>query len=463
MSLPPLNGPISWKSTSADVVALLDDLQANILKGHGRDHSLHLFFSFKSARRDDIKKAIHQLSGNLKTAKQQLADADQFKSTKRDGGTVRCFFLSAHGYAALGVEDKAPPSEPDSAFRMRMGTRTDLHDEDVATWDGHFQQPTDAMLLLADDDQARLTAERDSVVAAFAAVGASLLGEERGDQQRNARGDGVEHFGYVDGRSQPLFLTEDIDNEQLHTDGSSMWDPQFPLDQVLVTDAKGAAVLGSYFVFRKLEQNVLRFKLKEQAVADALGLAGGARELAGAMMVGRFEDGTPVVLRNEAGIGGGVPNNFNYDDDLAGIKCPFHAHVRKTNPRGTGGFEPHPDERRHLMARRGITYGEREEGMGDQPEQDVGLLFMSYQASLENQFEFTQIQWANSPNFPKGATPAGIDPVIGQGANPPGTQNCPMRWGDPNTQFASNDFRGFVTMKGGEYFFAPVIGTLRSL
>jgi deferrochelatase/peroxidase EfeB len=182
-------------------------------------------------------------------------------------------------------------------------------------------------------------------------------------------------------------------------------------------------------------------------------------------MVGRFEDGTPVVLR-KAPIESVVRNNFNYTDDAAAIKCPFHGHIRKTNPRGSGGFEPPAQERRHIMARRGITYGEREKGMCDRPEGGVGLLFMAYQTSLENQFEFTQGTWANNPGFPAvpaGNSQPGIDPVMGQGVNPPNSQQTPLHWGDPATPKQAQSFSGFVTMKGGEYFFAPMISTLRTL
>ena len=461
MALPPLNLPLSWKGPDPLVAGLLDDLQANILKGHGRNRSINLFLKFDPAKAAAIKGAIHQLSGILKTAKQHLIEAEEFKTTGKDGGVIRCFMLSFAGYQALGVAAKAPAGV---AFQAGMKSRQAvLGDTLPVTWDAHFQQPIHALLLLADDDKDRLEGERDSVVASLQAVGVTVLGQELGDQQRNDRGVGVEHFGYVDGRSQPLLFTEDVAREKLNNDGTSMWDPAFPADQVLVTNA--GAVQGSFFVFRKLEQDVLGFKRKEEALADSLGLRGGARELAGAMMVGRFEDGTPVVLRNEADIGGDVANNFNYDDDKTAVKCPFHAHIRKTNPRGTGGFEPVPAERRHIMARRGITYGERESCLGDRPEGGVGLLFASFQTSIENQFEFTQATWANNAGFPNpGAAPSpGTDPVMGQVPTPAGTQQTPLNWGDPATAKQSQTFGGFVKLKGGEYFFAPVMSTLRSL
>jgi Dyp-type peroxidase family len=465
-----LKQPLKWKHADKAVRALLDDLQANILKGHGRKHAIHVFLKFDPAKKAAVKGAIHQLVGQLKTARQQFEEAEEFKRTGKDGGVVRCFFLSFAGYRALGVEARAPG---DAAFQAGMKARMAPGPADAAVdlfarWEPYFKDGVHAMLLLADNDESRLKAERASLVESLVAVGIQVAGEEVGKQQYNDRGEGVEHFGYVDGRSQPLFIEEDVDHERLLGGGAAMWSPSFPPEQILVKASSASdTVTGSLFVFRKLEQNVLRFKRREEELADELGLSSEDRELAGAMMVGRFEDGTPVVLRKKAGVGGGVPNDFNYDDDRDGVKCPLHAHVRKTNPRGSGGFQQtEADERKHLMARRGITYGEREPGMGDRPEDGVGLLFMAYQADIANQFEFTQQMWANNPEFPQAtAAPGqpGIDPIIGEGKVGANQQQCALHWGDPATSRKATSFAGFVTLKGGEYFFAPVISALRAL
>ena len=186
-------------------------------------------------------------------------------------------------------------------------------------------------------------------------AGGAILHVQHGKALRNSAQEGMENFGYIDGRSQPLMLQEDIDAETSSA-GTSRWDPTFPLNTVLLKDpgTTDTTSFGSLFVFRKLEQAVKNFKTREQQVADILGLTGDDRELAGAMIVGRFEDGTPVAL-SKAARGGKPPNNFNYSGD-AGIRCPFHGHVRKTNPRGTGGAEPEALERKHIMARRGIPF-----------------------------------------------------------------------------------------------------------
>jgi deferrochelatase/peroxidase EfeB len=157
-----------------------------------------------------------------------------------------------------------------------------------------------------------------------------------------------------------------------------------------------------------------------------------------------------------------APNNFDYRADLDGGKCPFQAHIRKSNPRGSGpGGLPNQNSRR--MVRRGITYGSRKDDfskIADMPEGGVGLLFMAYQKSIANQFEFIQQSWVNNVGFPTPGT--GIDPVLGQSAAAPPAQKWPNVWG----QAASTvdfDFRDFVKMRGGEYFFAPSLSSLGRL
>ena len=52
------------------------------------------------------------------------------------------------------------------------------------------------------------------------------------------------------------------------------------------------------------------------------------------MVMGRFRDGTPVVLQSTPGQYDPVPNNFNFEKDSLGLRCPFQAHIRRMNPRG---------------------------------------------------------------------------------------------------------------------------------
>lgn len=185
-------------------------------------------------------------------------------------------------------------------------------------------------------------------------------------------------------------------------------------------------------------------------MAQELGLKGEDEERAGAMLVGRFEDGTPVTLQSEDGADSPVMNDFTYASDPDGLKCPHYAHIRKVNPRRTTAAG-----RRHVMARRGQTYGVRAPNLGDRPTGDVGLLFMAFNANLRTQFEYTQKSLANhgDPTSP-------IDPVIGQGRRRP--LRSPVEWGEPKTR-ATARIAPAVTMKGGEYFFMPSLPFLHAL
>ena len=168
------------------------------------------------------------------------------------------------------------------------------------------------------------------------------------------------------------------------------------------------------------------------------------------------------------------PNDFNYAND-AGARCPFQAHIRKVNPRHTDA-----GERAHIMPRRGIPFTDiarkihpsdvpGSEDLADfdanvrpnLPTGGVGLLFMAYNSNLANQFVFTQQSWANSVNFPSANT--GIDPIIGQGAGTAAVQTWPGGWDDPSKPPKPLNFANFVTMRGGEYFFAPSLTFFKNL
>lgn len=481
-----LTAPLRWKTATADEQKMLKNLQGNILKGHGRDQTWNIFFQLAGGSPTAIaasKRALREIGNHHVTdAYTQLLTTEKFQTDGTDGGPFCAAFLSAAGYTALGLTFTPPAGNAVFGPGMKApASLAQLADPAVATWEAHYQKPIHGMILIADFHIARGLNTVDEIITLLVTAGATIQHVQAGKSIRNAAGEGLEHFGYVDGRSQPLLLLEDIDDEA-HT-GIAHWDPTFPLSTALVPDPLGGDPLafGSFFIFRKLEQEVAAFKHTEQKLADTLGLTLDNRELAGAYVVGRFEDGTPTTT-SAIPRGAKPGNDFDYKADPAAARCPFHAHIRKTNPRGAGGAEPEPAERLHIMPRRGITYEDvpRAVAPKDLPEartlaefetrvlpllptKDVGLLFMAYNARLDQQFAFTQQTWANNLGFPLGVPPAGIDGVIGQGPNLPAGQQYPKSWDDPTKGTAPFDFHNFVHMKGGEYFFAPSIMFLRSL
>jgi deferrochelatase/peroxidase EfeB len=153
-------------------------------------------------------------------------------------------------------------------------------------------------------------------------------------------------------------------------------------------------------------------------------------------------------------------NNFDYSQDADGINVPRAAHIRKVNPRSTA--LPDGDaSNRHRLIRRGIPYGpafqpgESPYGAVVPPEQDRGLLFACYQASITDGFEFVQRAWANSANFQ--AQGDGEDPIVSQD-NDPRPFHLPTQKGPVDLSFAQ-----WVRTTGGGYYFSPSISAIEAL
>ena len=465
---------------------MLENLQGNILKGHGRSFTRNIFFKVFEVQSavlqkeiiKDFKKWLRQIadndSGILISAKKQMEQNLLFKKHNMDGGVFACLHLTYKGYRTiLGQKDadekmdKTKNSSNFVAFKGGMQNAA-LTDDPVNSWDAGLGDCYDGMLIIADNDENNLNefcVEIQKQISKFAQI--SCIQE--GAALENDEGEGIEHFGYVDGISQPLFFEDEMDkflaNHGLKDPKQLKYNPAADLDLVLVDDPfiRETDAFGSFFVFRKLEQNVKGFKKAEKVLGFNLGLSGEDAERAGAMIVGRFEDGTPVEVSDTNGIlGKATFNNFDYDPNDSS-KCPYHAHIRKTNPRSDIGVK---EALTHIMARRGIPFGNRKDNPNDgiienKPEGGVGLLFMSYQADISNQFELIQRTWANEVNFSKDNT--GIDLIIGNGkAQYPSANNYPLNWGKAKNEQIET-FDKFVTLKGGEYFFAPSIPFLKSL
>jgi Dyp-type peroxidase family len=452
----------------------LENLQGNILQGHGRNRSEHIFLSFRDGMQKTVKDWIKGLadSGLITSAHRQLAEIDQYRRDKTPGDLFMSFLLSAKGYTYLYPEQEGKLRFDDEAFLYGMkAAQNRLNDPPMREWEIGYQREIHAMVLLADDDERRLQEQRRKLcetVAPHAVVCVAESGKVMWNRQNYPQQYPVEHFGFVDGRSQPLFFQSDIERENVERDGTGVWDPGAGPDLVLAPDPYGQVKdgandvvyqhSGSYLVFRKLEQYVRAFKEREQQLAQALGLPEADAKRAGALVMGRFEDGTPIVLEPTAGRSAPVLNNFTYKDDPHGGRCPFQAHIRKVNPRQQD--IPH-------IVRRGITYGERDKepqenpSLEELPVNGVGLLFMCYQRNIAQQFEVLQYLYASDPRVPGEGDP-GIDPIIGQpGGNGVGQQRWPASWGAPRHQHKPFDFHSFVTLKGGEYFFAPSIYFLK--
>jgi Dyp-type peroxidase family len=449
---------------------MLSGIQGNILKAHGRKHTANLFISGKVGKQEEVKTWIKSLVEGedriIKSGYEQLRSNALWKEQQVDSGIFACIHISAAGYKYLGKDVKG---KFEGAFLDGMG-KADLKDPNQNSWDAGMNDNAHFMLLIGaikPEGVNQKVTDIKNEIDGFADV----LFTQVGNAVLNTEGAGIEHFGYVDGVSQPLFFEDELDNYKAEngilSDSEFKFNPKADKELILIKDpfGKGDKDKGSFLVFRKLEQNVKAFKAAEKALGENLKLKGEDGERAGAMIVGRFEDGSPVQVGDEAGmIHSAVFNNFDYDK-MDASKCPFHSHIRKSNPRSDIGMAA---SKSHIMARRGIPYGSRTDEPNDgkiynKPTGGLGLLFMSYQASIANQFEFIQKSWVNDASFfnREAGKMIGQDPVIGQGT-PRIAGSFATEWGKLNTMQPTN-FEQFVLMKGGGYFFAPSMDFLKSI
>jgi len=213
---------------------------------------------------------------------------------------------------------------------------------------------------------------------------------------------------------------------------------------------------GTYLVLRQLHQDVTEFLrfLREQAKGDEAE----AQRLA-AKMVGRWYSGAPLVKAPDAdreALAG--DNDFGYhDSDPLGHSCPIGAHIRRANPRDSVGDASRAtperalaESRHHRLIRRGRVYGDEATGRG--------LMFLCLNANIENQFEFVQNSWINSPRF--GGLDGETDPLVGPRD---ATGEGPMTIQSAQGNRRLTGLARFVNVKGGDYFFLPGIRALQCL
>jgi Dyp-type peroxidase family len=464
--------------TDPDLRSSFSDLQGGIVKSHGRDVSRHVFVRFHDA---ELARAwVRSMAERVTSALQQHESAVEWKATGKEH-LFTSLMLSGDGYRALHVDQARTPRE--KAFTAGMKDLDQTYNtaprgdhkptanplaDDPQDWEEAFRSEVHALALFAygsdghDDDQA--AAAVDAAVKELAAALSGGAGEivcvQSGHALRNDIGQVIEHFGFTDGVSDPLVLKSDLDRAYANG-GFEHYDPSINIGGVIVPDPGGGPdAYGSFVVYRKLQQNLRGFADHTAQMADALGVD---PDLAGALVMGRFKDGTPVGEQSVPGWRNEF-NDFNYDDDWTGLRCPLASHARRSNPRGDTYRRfgsPETIERSRRIVRRGISYGTPDLDPA-QEWTDTGLLFLCYQANIEDQFIFIQHTWCNNQDFLEDAV--GKDPVAGQcpadeQRNP---QVWPTQWGRPHSE-RSFEFGDHVRMRGGEYFFVPSISALRTM
>ena len=494
----------------------VDDIQGHVLVGFGGGHEILMGLRFRADQVAAGKAALLSCIDRITPAR----DSVEARKLRRSGMALAgptpdtSKAGMAISFSHPGLQLMGPFAGPQDVF-FRQGafaTASSLCDEVgegglPVAWQvgGDAQTTPHVFLVLAALSEAVVVAAEASLTNLLSAS-FDVIYSKYGRRLEAER----EHFGFVDGISQPA--------PRGNVDGTPLINREYPSDHPLSPDyarpgqplvwpgqflfgypsqqaesnepgadlGGGEKLLrnGSLLVFRQLRQDVSAFKAAMKQLADdftAVGLAVDDK-LAAAWCVGRWPDGTPVSVSPQQpsnAISGDVyrRNGFLFrskmdatdltdrtgivhpfpgsPNDRTGKSCPLFSHIRKVNPRDLA-----PDQGgigvtlKSQMLRRGIPYGEDWSDATDKA--DRGLLFLAYQTSIENQFHRLMTLWVNNPSAPHGQ---GIDPIIGA---PQGGRLLTRMPADNRNYKATLPGR-WVTAAGAGYFFAPGIDALKAI
>ena len=485
----------------------LDDVQADVLIGLQKKAENFVFFKVQDAATFKTR-ALATLVRHITTLSQALLAERMLAANKAaNGPLLRVRGLNV-GFTAEGLNVLgSSTSGLDDSFLAGASKQAPLLNDPVddkgelSTWLPDFRVPIHGVLLVTGESPEAADEHTDKIVGDLG----DAIHEVHREQGvvRPGREDGHEHFGFKDGVSQPgvrsLTPRQNPDDPDQGLPGQDLiWPGQFvfgysaqdPQDPTKEGPPRPLPFPwmrnGSYMVFRRLEQRVPEFDGYIDAQARALGVD---PALLQARLIGRWKSGAPLLLapmQDDLALGDdpNTNNDFVYSDDPQQRRCPYAGHIRKTYPRDDLGDalgskdkgEAAAQVRRILRA--GIAFGpelDDAEKSSGQTAKDAsrGLLFVCYQTSIVDQFEFIQKSWANNPDFVVGKTrpgtatvvQPGIDMIIGQTG---GDRSREMD--EPLPNYPTGDLRStlvapkdFVVPTGGAYCFMPALHALQSV
>jgi Dyp-type peroxidase family len=479
-------------SHAGDPQLELNDIQGDILVGLQKNAEAFLFFQITDVH--GFRRTVREsLAARVTSAQTALLREFQIREQRLSGQDHKLplsglnIGFTHRGLAKL-VEDTSglDPSFVAGAAKQ-AGALADPVDRQgrPSSWLRAFDHDAIDGVLLVTGPDATFVGGKVRKLRKQIAGSADVIHGETG-QVRPQRGH--EHFGFLDGVSQPGIrgLTarlNPLDDEQGLPGQDLIWPGMFvfgyPGQDTGDRHAPGPVRdgphpwmrNGSYMVFRRLRQRVPEFHAFVAQEASRLGMD---PDLLGARLVGRWKSGAPVSLaplQDDAALGGDAlrNNDFAFATDPGQRRCPFAAHIRKTYPRDD---LDEADTQQRRIRRAGIPFGPEVE---EDEDAQRGLMFVCYQTSIVDQFEFVQKLWANNTAFvfgktrPDGSAAAvvpGHDPIIGQEAAR-GRERV-MDEPVPNYPFGNTRSEArlpddFVVPTAAAYVFVPSLSALRDV
>jgi Dyp-type peroxidase family len=479
LAWPPDGPALPLPDGSSEPVLAMANIQGNVVAGFNKSFQTLVYCHIDDSRA--FKPAVAELGRWVATADEVLAFNRLLKRIRdRRGhpGTVKATWINvAFSFAGLSKLRRDAEHFTDRWFRSGLvgqpaapgDSRGPGVPDDWKVMDGGARA-ADVLIIVAADDEHDVDCEVRRVRNLVEAHGATVVGQDEGRVRRDGLA-GHEHFGFLDGISQPGLRgrasedpTDVLTPRQNGGDPAEgkpgqelIWPGEFvfgypaqvgsrdgiepggdaSFDGAGTPQVPAWARDGSYLVFRRLRQDVFRFHrfLHDEGMRLRM-----SAEEVGARLVGRWPSGAPI-MRARAGdeleLGGNdcannhfwfrqdarpvlrgredqcPPDRFRLAEaDPQGLVCPLNAHIRKAHPRDDVGVA---DRRIRRMLRRGIPFGDPSSSTPNAPRDDGeerGLLFLAYMTSIVRQFAFVTDQWIENADFP--ARDVGTDALLGR-------------------------------------------------
>ncbi|CAN5184712.1 hypothetical protein BH09BAC6_BH09BAC6_05290 [soil metagenome] len=276
------------------------------------------------------------------------------------------------------------------------------------------------------------------------------------------------HFAYLDSIDEPALDPDPPKPDQQNLNNFLIGYSPVALPGPTTGPEGAFAINGCYNAFRVLFQDVPAFGkyLDDNAPAIAVRLNKPlvyAREWLAAKLCGRWRNGSPLIISPDMPDEKTIEvSEFSYTGDPKGMRCPFQAHTRVTNPRD-GSIFPGDSPVPHLI-RRGVPYG-APAGQNN-PDEDRGLIGLFLCGDIASQFQKIY-GWVNMNDFSKVFPWPHItqDALIANRTPPPGAKTdtsftIPMEDGPP---IKLKNLPQLVVTRGTAYCLLPSISTIKSI